>query len=129
MRIASWSLNHRVGRTRFQPAAADAAIALDVDAVFFNEYFPKDKDSAFLACLADAGWRHQPISGEPSERANWTLVASRVEVEPDDVERPTFDHQLPANVLAVRFPQLAFEWSLFGSRHTRHTNATSPERR
>jgi hypothetical protein len=70
MRIASWNLNHRVGRTRFRKEAADAAIALDVDAIFFNEYFPQTHGPAFEGRLADAGWRHQLMSPEPQERAN-----------------------------------------------------------
>lgn len=109
MQIASWNLNHRVGRTRFQPAAAEAAIALDVDAVFFNEYFPQQHGPAFRARLADAGWRHQLISAEPAERANRVLVASRLEVELTDVKLPRFDHQFPANVLAVRFPTVGLQ--------------------
>lgn len=105
MRIASWNLNHRVGRTKFRPAAVDAAIALDVDALFFNEYFPRQHGPAFRGRLAEEGWRHQLISPEPAERANRLLVASRVEVDLDaGVLLPNFDHQFPANILAVRFP-------------------------
>ena len=104
MRIASWNLNHRAGATRFRPEAVDAAIALDADAVFFNEYFPKQHGPTFADRLANAGWCHQLISSEPGERANRTFVASRVSVEQDCVPLPTFDRQLPANLLAVRFP-------------------------
>jgi hypothetical protein len=104
MRIASWNLNHRVGLTRFRPEAADAAIALDVDAIFFNEYFPKNHGLVFRRRLADAGWCHQLTSAEPPERANRTLVAARVPVELDPLALPKFDHQLPANLLVVRFP-------------------------
>jgi hypothetical protein len=104
MRIASWNLNHRVGMTRFRPEAADAAMALDVDAIFFNEYFPKEQGPVFARRLAAAGWRHQLISAEPPERANRTFVAARVSVELDSLALPTFDHQLPANLLVVRFP-------------------------
>lgn len=104
MRIASWNLNHRVGRTRFRQEAADAAIALDVDAIFFNEYFPQRHGPQFEGRLADAGWRRQLMSPEPQERANRVFVASRVDVERAELALPTFDHQLPANVLSVRFP-------------------------
>jgi endonuclease/exonuclease/phosphatase family metal-dependent hydrolase len=106
MRIASWNLNHRAGTTRFRPEAVDAAIALDADAVFFNEYFPQEHGPAFAERLANAGWCHQLISAEPGERANRTFVASRVPVEGDCVSPPTFDRQLPANLLTVRFREV-----------------------
>ena len=57
MRIASWNLNHRVGVTRFRPEAVDAAIAIDADALFFNEYFPRERGVAFERRPVDAGWR------------------------------------------------------------------------
>lgn len=104
MRIGSWNLNHRVGMTRFQPEAVEAAIALDVDAIFFNEYFPKEHGPDIARRLAEAGWSHQLISAEPPERANRTFLAARVPVELDLLALPTFDHQLPANLLMVRFP-------------------------
>lgn len=104
MRIASWNLNHRAGATRFCPETVDAAIALGADAVFFNEYFPKQHGTAFADRLADAGCYHQLISPDPGERANRTFVASRVAVEADCISLPDFDRQLPANLLAVRFP-------------------------
>jgi endonuclease/exonuclease/phosphatase family metal-dependent hydrolase len=104
MRIVSWNLNHRVGKTRFQPAAVDAAAALGADALFFNEYFPKDRGPEFAARLADMGWTYQLISPEPPERANRVFAASRIPVELADVRHASFDHQLPANVLPVRFP-------------------------
>ena len=104
MRIASWNLNHRVGYTLFQPDAANAAIALDVDAIFFNEYFPKTNGVEFEQKLADAGYSQQLISPASPEVANRTFLASRVPVEPDVLPLPSFDHQLPANLLVVRFP-------------------------
>jgi endonuclease/exonuclease/phosphatase family metal-dependent hydrolase len=104
MRIASWNLNNRVGRTPFRPDAAAAAVALDVDTIFFNEYFPQAHGPSFERELADAGLAHQIISTKTPARANRTFVASRVPVERDSIDLPTFDHQFPANVLAVRFP-------------------------
>lgn len=104
MRIASWNLNHRVGKTQFRAEAVDAAVALDVDAIFFNEYFPRQHGTGFARRLVDAGWPNHLISAEPPERANRTFVAARVPVEMDSIVLPTFDHQLPANLLAVRFP-------------------------
>ncbi len=50
------------------------------------------------------GWRHRLMSPVPKERANRVLVASRVDVELAELALPTFDHQLPANVLSVPFP-------------------------
>jgi len=105
MRIGSWNLNHRVGMTRFHPEVVEAAIALDVDAIFFNIYFPKEHGPDLIRRLADAGWRHQLITPEPPARANRTFLAARVPVELDSLALPTFDHQLLANLLVVRFPQ------------------------
>ncbi len=105
IRIASWNLNHRAGASRFRPEATDAAIALNVDAIFFNEYYPKAHGPVFAGRLADAGWRHQIIPPEPPERSNRTFVVSRVPVEMDTLALPPyFDHQLPSNLLSVRFP-------------------------
>lgn len=105
MRIASWNVNHRVGKTHFRPETVDAAIALDVDAVFFNEFFPGKNGPSFLRRLSSAGWRHQVIPEEPQARANRTIVASRYPVVVDQVSMPSFDDQFPPNVLAVRFPE------------------------
>lgn len=104
LRIASWNLNHRIGMTRFKPEAADAAIALGADAIFFNEYFPQRHGATFEGRLKDAGWVHQLISHEGPERHNRTMVASRVPVEMDAVELPSFDYTMPSNTLAVRIP-------------------------
>jgi endonuclease/exonuclease/phosphatase family metal-dependent hydrolase len=89
--------------TRFRPEAASAALCLDADAVFFNEYFPKSHGAEFAARLADGGLIHQMISPEPSERANRTFVASRLPLDEDRLPAATFDQQLPANTLSVRF--------------------------
>lgn len=104
MRIGSWNLNHRVGKTRFREEAVDAAMALDVDAIFFNEYFPGTKGHQFERRLADGGWSIQLITPAPPERANRTFLASRVPAELDVMPPPSFDHQLGSNTLCVRFP-------------------------
>ena len=44
MLIATWNLNNRVGKVRFRPEAASAAIALGADVLVFNEYYPKDHE-------------------------------------------------------------------------------------
>ena len=105
MRIASWNLNHRVGKTRFRPEAVDAAVALDADVIFFNEYFPRRHGPAFEQRLADAGWCHQIIPDEPAVTANRTIVVSRFPVTDDPLPKPAFDDQFPPNVLAVRLPE------------------------
>jgi hypothetical protein len=105
MRIASWNLNHRVGKTRYQPQAVAAAMALDVDALLFNEYYPQQHRAEFESRLADGGWINQLITDEPPEVANRTFVASRVPVVAAPFALPFFDHQLPGNALAVQFPE------------------------
>lgn len=107
MRIASWNLNHRVGAVPFRPEAADAAVALDADALIFCEYFPRQHGPAFQARLAAQGWSAQLLSPETREVANRVLVAARVPLVADPFPRPRFDHQFPANVLVARFPALA----------------------
>lgn len=104
MRIASWNLNNRVGAVPFRPEAADAAMALGADALFFCEYFPREHGASFQARLASRGWSAQLVSPETREVANRVLVASRVPMVPDPYPRPRFDHQFPANVVIVRFP-------------------------
>ena len=78
MRIATWNLNHRVGKVRFRPEAAGAA----------------------AHSSAPMSWRspstsHRTItrllSGDPSERSNRVLVVSRIPIDEDDIELPRFD--------------------------------------
>lgn len=101
-RLASWNLNHRVGMTRYRPEAAEAAIALDADVIFFNEYFPKEHAHAFETRLRTAGYAHQLLSIATPERANRVLCAARMEVEADETEMATFDAQFASNTLCVR---------------------------
>lgn len=105
MRIASWNLNHRVGVTRFRPEAADAAMALGADALFFTEYSARGEGAALQAQLAAHGWSAQLLSPDTGVAANRVLVAARVPVLPDLYPRPRFDQQFPANLLIVRFPE------------------------
>jgi len=106
MRIATWNLNNRVGKVRFRPEAAAAAIALGVDVLVFTEFFPRQHGDTFRATLASAGWTEQLISAQPSEVANRVLVASKLPLEPLNLNLPTFDQQFPANVLGVKLPTL-----------------------
>jgi hypothetical protein len=104
MRIACWNINNRAGAVPFRAEAAEAALALEADAVFFCEYFPRADGASFQARLAARGWSTQLLSIETREVANRVLAASRVPMVADTWPRPRFDHQFPANVLAVRFP-------------------------
>jgi endonuclease/exonuclease/phosphatase family protein len=101
MRLATWNLNHRVGRNRYRPEAADAAIALNADLLAFTEFFPQQHEDEFRTNLFDAGWQHQLMSKETGEIANRVFVASRVPVSPYPLNLPSFDRQFPANVLAA----------------------------
>ncbi len=106
MRIACWNINNRVGKTRFRPEAADAAITLDSDAIFLMEYFPQANDSAFRSRLADAGYVHQHVPPPVDVRANRTFVASREPcVNALDALPPIGEVQLRSNTLAVDFPK------------------------
>lgn len=101
MRIATWNLNNRVGKTRFRPEAACAAIALGADILVFTEFFPQQNESLFRTTLENAGWRDQIMSAQTSEVANRVLVASRRPLAPLLFNLPTFDEQFPANIIGV----------------------------
>jgi endonuclease/exonuclease/phosphatase family metal-dependent hydrolase len=131
LRIASWNINNRVGRTRFRPDAAQAAMALDADVIVFEEFFASSNLERFLAELRDGGWKHQVMSNEPSIKANRILIASRVPIEPLILPASTVDEHLTANVagavlpgslalLGVRVPtyrtdELARAWAWLGN--------------
>ncbi len=101
MQIATWNLNNRVGKVKFRPEAAKAAIALGADLLVLTEYFPKHAHADFVAELQLGGYTHTLISPEPRERANRVLIASRHPMSESRLNRPTFDDQFPANLLAV----------------------------
>ena len=84
MRIATWNLNNRVGKVRFRPEAAAAAIALGVDVLVFTEFFPRQHGDKFRATLASAGWTEQLMSAQPSEVANRVLIASKLPLAPPE---------------------------------------------
>ncbi len=106
LRIATWNLNHRVGKTRFKPEAANATSTLPCDLVILTEYYPRAAHDDFVGTLGAGGFTYHLISREPSEVANRVLIASRVPIEKVDLSLPTFDEQFPANVLAVRVGEL-----------------------
>src|SRR5581483_10279796 len=56
MRIATWNLNHRVGRVRFRPEAAQAIVELDADVIVLTEFYPQQHEGLFRAVLEAAGW-------------------------------------------------------------------------
>lgn len=102
MRLATWNLNNRVGKVRFRPDAAQAAVAIGADLVVLTEYFPQHHHQQFCQVLAQAGWVHQLLPPEQTEIANRTLIASRLLLHPDDLAPPDFDCQLPSNIVAAR---------------------------
>jgi endonuclease/exonuclease/phosphatase family metal-dependent hydrolase len=106
IRLATWNLNNRVGKVRFRPEAAHAAVALGADFVVLTEYFPQQHHRQFCQVLAESGWIHQLLSHEPDEIANRTLIASRLLLERDSLALPDFDRQFPANTVAAHFPTL-----------------------
>ena len=68
MLIATWNLNHSVGKTRFRAEAVNAVAALQADVVVLTEYYPRyyprDYESVFRAGLSNAGWHllHRKLS-------------------------------------------------------------------
>src|SRR5262249_1578081 len=91
---------------RFRTEAAHAALALDADLVVLTEYYPRNQHEGFCRALAAGGLIHQVLTPEPPVRANRLLVVSRTPLVPDPLKPPDFDHQLPANLLAVGVPSL-----------------------
>jgi hypothetical protein len=77
--------------------------------VVLTEYFPRDQHEAFCRTLAAGGLVHQVLTREPPERANRVLVASRAPLVSDPLPLPNFDHQLPANLVAVGVPSLGLQ--------------------
>jgi len=101
LRIATWNLNNRIGKRRFRPEAADAAVALDVDMLVFTEFFPPHVECSFRRTLECAGWRWQLVSVEPTVIANRVLIASRLPLRAIQLELPAFDEEFAPNILAV----------------------------
>jgi endonuclease/exonuclease/phosphatase family metal-dependent hydrolase len=101
MIVATWNVNNRVGRVRFRPEAAHAAVTIGADLFVFTEFFPQKHEQEFRAVLSQAGWSYQLMSGESPEIANRILIASRQPVTYLDLPLPDFDQQLPSNVLAI----------------------------
>lgn len=104
LRLATWNLNHRVGKVPFRPEAAAAAMSLDTDIMVFTEFYPRAQEASFRGALADAGWTHHLLSPPTGEAANRVLVVSRVPLEPLEHAPPTFDDQFPANLVCARVP-------------------------
>lgn len=106
MKIATWNLNNRVGKVRFRPEAANAAMALGVDVLVFTEFYPQLHEKQFRDTLSSAGWTEQLMSPTPTEVANRILIASKLPVMPLQIEFPAFDQQFPANLAAVSIPSI-----------------------
>ena len=124
MKIATWNLNNRVGKVRFRPEAAEAAMALNADVLVFTEFFPRQHEDQFRDTLSRAGWTSQVMSAQPTEVANRVLIASRLPLVPLPIELPTFDQQFPANVAAVFMPSTGV--SIVGARVPAYTAGESP---
>jgi len=108
MLVATWNLNNRVGKVRFRPEAANAAIALGADLMVFNEFFPKQNEATFRGTLHDAGWQYQEMSIDTGERANRVLIVSKLPLHASNIRLPDFDRQFPSNVLCVDVPSVGF---------------------
>jgi endonuclease/exonuclease/phosphatase family metal-dependent hydrolase len=105
--IATWNLNHSVGKTRFRAEAVNAVAALQADVVVLTEYYPgyypRDYESVFRADLSKAGW-HLLASEIVGEIANRVLIASRFPLEPFPLRLPDFDRQFSPQILCVTIP-------------------------
>ena len=77
MKIATWNLNYRVGRVRFRPEAADAAVALGADVLVLTEFFPQEHEKRFRNTLRNAGLSEQVMSPQPAEVVEGPLVFKR----------------------------------------------------
>jgi endonuclease/exonuclease/phosphatase family metal-dependent hydrolase len=106
MRLATWNLNNRVGKVRFRPEAAQAAVAIGADVIVLTEYFPQHHHQQFCHVLAEGGWIHQLLPPQPTEIANRTLIASRLLLHREDLALPDFDCQFPANIVVARIGTL-----------------------
>jgi endonuclease/exonuclease/phosphatase family metal-dependent hydrolase len=104
MKLATWNVNHRVGRTTFRPEAADAIAALDADVTVVTEYFPQQREPVFLEALDRHGLCHMSTQPAGVEKANRILIVSRIPLERAKIKLPEFDLQIPSNVMAVRVP-------------------------
>ena len=102
--VATWNLNHRIGRTRFRAEAVNVIAALQADVVVLTEYYPGDHESVFRADLSNAGWPYLIASENVGEIANRILIASRFPLEPFPLPFPDFDRQFPPNILCVTIP-------------------------
>lgn len=124
MRIATWNVNHRVGRTTFRPEAAHAACALNADLICLNEFYPKAEEESFRRVLFDSGYCHQLISpAAPSGvLANRVLIASRRPIEQVELQVPTHEPHLRTNVLGV----LTEELTIVGMRVPAYDGLEAP---
>lgn len=104
MRLCAWNLNNRVGKTRFRPEAAHAAMALGTDTIVFNEFYSGAREAEFRHTLASGGWTSQVISIDTGEKANKVLIVSRYRMEPLALPLPDFDAQFPSNIAGAYFP-------------------------
>jgi endonuclease/exonuclease/phosphatase family metal-dependent hydrolase len=102
LKVATWNVNHRVGKTRYRPKAAEAAVALNADLLVLTEYFPRREHYDFLAMLSAGGYPYALLSAATRARANRVLIASQTPIELFAVETPNFDDHMPANTLTVR---------------------------
>lgn len=114
MKIATWNLNNRVGKIRFRPEAAVAAVALGADVLVLTEFFPQEHEKRFRDVLRGAGLSEQVMSPQPTEVANRVLMASRLPLVPLAIDDPTFDQQFRANIAAVSLPSMGL--SIVGVR-------------
>lgn len=101
MRVATWNINNRAGKTRFRPEAARAAAAVGADLIAITEFYPQQNEAAFRDALAEGGLPHQ-IASVGAAGANRVLVACRTPIAPYDLAVPPIDDHLSANVLGVR---------------------------
>lgn len=100
--VMCWNVNHRTGRTPYQPAAVTAAMATDADVLVFTEFFPQGDEARVKAELLEGGWVHQALSRRAKVRANQILVASRKPLVLCDLPPSPVDEHLLTNTLRIQ---------------------------
>ncbi len=107
MILGTWNINNRVGKKKFRLEAAYASVAINADVLVLTEFYPRDHEEHFRSVLSTAGWPYQLISAEPPEIANRVLIVSKLPIIALPLDLPLFDHQFPANLLAISIPSVS----------------------
>jgi len=108
MRAAAWNLGHQTYLKPIRDEIVRVLVALDVDAVAFNEFVDGPGRGQFRADLDDAGFGYQIVSLTPSKH-NQVLVASRTRIWAGDIRPPQLDGSAVSNFQHVVLPDHGLE--------------------